>query len=137
MTKTKTLLGYPVMMFLCGMVWGEASHGHNAGAARDEGTTLAAEMVVQAENGESVEQNRDRDDDEIKRKRFKVVIAAAGVIVGGVFLFAILLSLTRVNRAIRRLLGIGKKEKPTEYVDAWSNYRLEEESDEQRSADDG
>ena len=137
MTKTRTLVCYPAVVFLCGIVCGEASPGPNTDYAGDSEATLSVNMAVEAENGESVGQNRDRGEGEIRRKRFSIALTAAAVILGGVFLFVILLSLTRFNRAIRRLLGIGKKEKPTEYIDAWSQYRLDEEADQPRSGDDG
>ena len=46
-----------------------------------------------------------------------------------VVLFAMLLaiSLLRASRFQKQRLQIGKKSEPTEYVDAWSRYRLKDE----------
>ena len=76
------------------------------------------------------------DEVEIERKRFRVTVAAASVILGGLFLFVLLISLVRMSRARRRLLRLGQKNAPTEFIDAWSNYRLDEDGDEQVPSDD-
>lgn len=73
---------------------------------------------------------------ELERKRFGVAVVATGVVLGGLFVFVVLVSLARMTRARRRMLRLGQKNAPTEYVDAWSQYRLEGDGEKDSAGSD-
>lgn len=60
------------------------------------------------------------------RKRLKFLLAVNLVFIIVIFTFFLILSLIRFSRFQRQRLQIGKKAEPTAYVDAWSQYRLDE-----------
>ena len=91
--------------------------------------------MATASPGQSAD-DPDPNDAEIERAHMRMALAAAAVVLGGFFLFVVIISFARITRARRRLLRIGKHNRGTEYVDAWSKYRLDEETDEQRPAGD-
>lgn len=95
---------------------------------------VAVEILRYAEDDSSGEDGADLSESELERKRFGVVVMAAGVVFGGLFAFVVLISLARMTRARRRVLRLGQKNAPTEYVDAWSQYRLDDDG-EKDSAD--
>ena len=57
-----------------------------------------------------------------------LLIVSIGVIVT-FFLAILLLTILRQGRFFRQRLGLGRKSKPTKYIDAWSKYRLDNDSD--------
>ena len=119
----KTPLFSLMVVFICGFAL------HLRAARRH--SFPASSVLAQAEADAASVEHSDLDEVELERKRFRMTVAAASVILGGLFLFVVLISLVRMSRARRRLLRLGQKNAPTEYIDAWSNYRLDEDSDEQ------
>jgi len=61
------------------------------------------------------------------KKKLKLMIITGSLILGGFFLAVILISALRFGRRYRRRIQPGQHDKPTEYVDAWSQYRLKED----------
>ncbi len=64
---------------------------------------------------------------ELKHRQYKLTLLV--IIVGVISLFMVILLITiiRIGRFRRRRLGLGRKSPPTEYIDAWSHYRLEDD----------
>jgi len=67
---------------------------------------------------------------------FKLFPAVLVVIVAVFFLVVILVTVTRLWRSYRKRAGIGQKAEPTEYIDAWSRYRLKDEDIEDIEVDE-
>ena len=64
---------------------------------------------------------------ELKHRQYKLTLLI--IIVGVISLFMVILLITiiRIGRFRHRRLGLGRKSPPTEYIDAWSHYRLEDD----------
>lgn len=64
---------------------------------------------------------------EMKHRQYKLTLLV--IIVGIIGLFMVILSITiiRIGRYRHRRLGLGRKSPPTEYIDAWSRYRLKDD----------
>ena len=62
----------------------------------------------------------------VEKRKLKLMLGASIAIILGFFLVVLTISLVRMGRYYRRLVFFRQKPKPTEYVDAWSNYRLKE-----------
>ncbi|MCK5271320.1 MAG: hypothetical protein KAJ52_02040 [Sedimentisphaerales bacterium] len=64
---------------------------------------------------------------ELKHRQYKLTLLV--IIVGVISLFMVILLITiiRIGRFRHRRLGLGRKSPPTEYIDAWSRYRLEDD----------
>ncbi len=64
---------------------------------------------------------------EMKHRQYKLTLLV--IIVGIVSLFMVILLITiiRIGRYRHRRLGLGQKSPPTEYIDAWSRYRLKDD----------
>lgn len=66
-------------------------------------------------------------DIEQEKKELRLMLLAAIIVLSLFFLGAILITLLRIGRRYRRRLQLDKPDGPTEYVDAWSQYRLKED----------
>ena len=62
----------------------------------------------------------------VEKRKLKLMLFTSIAVILGFFLVVLLISLKRMGSYYRRLVFIRRKSKPTEYVDAWSNYRLKE-----------
>jgi len=62
----------------------------------------------------------------VEKLKLKLMLGASIAIILGFFLVVIAISLVRMGRHYRRLVFLRQKPKPIEHVDAWSNYRLKE-----------
>jgi len=64
---------------------------------------------------------------ELKHRQYKLTLLV--IIVGIISLFMVILLITiiRIGRYRHRRLGLGRKSPPTEYIDAWSRYRLKDD----------
>ena len=67
------------------------------------------------------------DDPQKEVKRYKIALLVLAVALFVLFWFMLILALVRMGRFHRRRM-LGKKSEPTEYVDAWSQYRLNDEA---------
>ena len=67
-------------------------------------------------------------DDTDLQKRWYAALAVLAVGIAAIFLSMLLLALLRASRRYRKRL-LGTKAGPTEYVDAWSQYRLKDDYD--------
>ena len=59
------------------------------------------------------------------RMKLGLVILFFGI--AGLFIMLLLITVIRISRLRKKRLGIGKREKRTEYIDAWSQYRLKDD----------
>jgi len=64
-----------------------------------------------------------------EKKKLNVMLWTAIVVVTILFTGFILVTLIRMGRHYRQRFTEDKKPEPTQYVDAWSQYRLPEEKD--------
>ena|GEM_PF-3649417 len=62
-------------------------------------------------------------------RQYRLYLVLTLIIIISLFVGLILLTVIRVTRRYRRLLYVGRKNEPTEYFDAWKNYRLEDDSE--------
>ena len=65
-----------------------------------------------------------------EKKKLHAMLWAGIVIVTILFTGIILVTIIRMGRHYRKRVTEDKKAEPTEYVDAWSQYRLKEDHDE-------
>ncbi len=63
---------------------------------------------------------------ETDKKRLKFLLVVNLIFIITAFTIFLIISLIRFSRFQRQRLQIGKKAEPTEYIDAWSRYRLDE-----------
>ena len=95
------------------------------------------EVRLNAENptiGEVVQE--DVAEEEV-RDRGVLFAWALAVVLGGLFVVMFLMAVARSGRFFRRRHRIGVKEKPTEYIDAWSQYRLKDKAWKEAYEDEG
>jgi Na+-transporting methylmalonyl-CoA/oxaloacetate decarboxylase gamma subunit len=64
---------------------------------------------------------------ELKHRQYKLTLLVIIVGVIGLFMVILLITIIRIGRFRHRRLGLGRKSPPTEYIDAWSHYRLEDD----------
>jgi len=62
----------------------------------------------------------------VEKRKLKLMLGASIAVILGFFLVVLMISLMRMGRHYRRRVFLRQKAKPTEYMDAWSNYRLKE-----------
>ena len=62
---------------------------------------------------------------EMKHRQYKLTLLVIIVGIIGLFTVILLITIIRIGRYRHRQLGLGRKSPPTEYIDAWSHYRLE------------
>ena len=79
--------------------------------------------VVEADETQTQKQKQR----EMKYRQYKLTLLV--IIVGVISLFMVILLITiiRIGRFRHRRLGLGRKSPPTEYIDAWSRYRLKDD----------
>ena len=63
---------------------------------------------------------------ETEKRKLRLMITVGIVVLGGFFIAVLLISLLRMGRFYRQRTLRGKKRPPTDYVDAWSQYRLKD-----------
>ncbi|KPK75851.1 MAG: hypothetical protein AMJ79_09380 [Phycisphaerae bacterium SM23_30] len=63
---------------------------------------------------------------ETEKRKLRLMITVGIVVLGGFFIAVVLISLLRMGRFYRQRALAGKKRPPTDYVDAWSQYRLKD-----------
>jgi hypothetical protein len=66
----------------------------------------------------------------------KLFLATLIGVLSVLFLAVLLVSMARGWRSYRKRAGIGQKAEPTEYIDAWSRYRLKDEDIEDIEVDE-
>ena len=69
------------------------------------------------------------EEQQMKAKAFRLAVIVTIVFVISLFVVILLLAIVRINRFRRKRTHLGEKGEPTEYVDAWSQYRLKEDTD--------
>jgi len=105
------------------------SFAQNAQSPSKNLTTNQANTHKEVDNSEIVS-SPDRpvpNRQELKLRQYKLILLfmIAGIII--LFLAVLLITIIRIGRYRRRRLKLGQKGVPTEYVDAWSRYRIKEE----------
>jgi hypothetical protein len=75
-------------------------------------------------------------DIEQEKKELRLMLVTSIIILSLFFLGVLLISLLRIGRRYRRRVQLGKPDGPTEYVDAWSQYRLKEDEDEKTTGEE-
>jgi len=100
-------------------------------AAVDEAETGdASPSAVDGVGGATDESAATSDEDkEQQKRRYQLYLVFSGVLIAFLFITFLLISVVRLSRFIRQRYKVGEKSTATEYVDAWSKYRLEEEGD--------
>ena len=92
-------------------------------------TTITSDKTVQSDQaGQNGELSQ-----ETERKRFRLGLAVLFVAVASLFVMLLLISLIRLSRFNRKRLGLGKRSPRTEYIDAWSQYRLKDDPTENQA----
>ena len=61
-----------------------------------------------------------------EKRKLNLMLAASIAIVAGFFFVVLMISLLRMGRHYRQRTKLSKKSQPTDYSDAWSQYRLKE-----------
>ena len=90
---------------------------------------LAAQSRDMADSAtEAKESDRKFDDlpPEQQKDYMKRVMPLVAVVLVGLFAMLLLWALLRGWRRQRRIAGLGQQETPTEYVDVWSQHKLDE-----------
>ena len=64
-----------------------------------------------------------------QQRQFRLAVVVTIVFVILLFLTILLLSLGRMGRSLRDRMRLGRKSPPTECVDAWSQHRLDDDSE--------
>jgi hypothetical protein len=67
-----------------------------------------------------------KDDPEFQREMVRAMFLIAIFVTAGFFLFVLILTLMRMGRHHRKRNKIGQKGERTEYINAWSQYRLKD-----------
>lgn len=88
------------------------------------GREKSPDTETPADVAEAAETKKQR---ELKNRQYKLTLLV--IIVGVISLFMVILLITiiRIGRFRHRRLGLGQKSPPTECIDAWSHYRLEDD----------
>ena len=74
---------------------------------------------------------------EAKKGRYKLALLVMLLGIAGLFLMFFLITLLRMSRFHRRRLGLGAKREKTQYIDAWSKYRIKKDLlDDDKGGDD-
>ena len=61
-----------------------------------------------------------------QKRELRLMLTLAITVISALFFVVLIISIVRMGRHLRRRLKLHKKNYPTEYVDAWSQYRLKE-----------
>ncbi|MBN1437288.1 MAG: hypothetical protein JW936_09445 [Sedimentisphaerales bacterium] len=107
---------------------------------RVEGFELGGEVVADActvlDEGSQVDEDASMEE---KRGRYKLALMVMLFGIAGLFLMFFLVTLLRISRFHRRRLGLGAKREKTQYIDAWSKYRIKDGmlDDDKGEDDDG
>ena len=119
------------MFFLLGVatVWADEPDAQRVAGGGEGGNGATNTSVDGSVGGPLDQQGRRAPEDEELKKRWYAALAVLAVGTSAIFLSMLLLALLRASRRYRRRL-LGKKAEPTEYVDAWGQYRLKEDYDE-------
>jgi len=62
----------------------------------------------------------------VEKRKLKLMLVASIAIILGLFLVVFMISMVRMFRHYRRQVCFRQNPKPSEHPDAWSNYRLKE-----------
>ena len=110
-----------------------------AGGGLPVGTVPNAAPNVMPESADAVEDVATdavpADQDEAEHEAFRLAVIVTIVVVVTLFAAILLLTIGRISQRCRHLMRLGKKAAPTEYVDAWSRYRLADDDDPAGRAD--
>lgn len=109
-----------------------ANQGHaTQPPAHQEDSTRNTQLIPDRENPADAADTTDTAEtlkrQELKHRQYKLTLLV--IIIGVISLFMVILLITiiRIGRYQRRRLGLGRKSPPTEYIDAWSRYRLKDD----------
>jgi len=91
------------------------------------GPTVAATEEPFAQSDQADDEPTEKQ--QLKAKALRLALIVMIVVVITLFVVILLLTIVRIGRLRRRRTHFGEKAKPTEYIDAWSQYRLEDDSD--------
>ena len=109
-----------ILLGMCFVCWAadEGDVGENPLAGQEDN-------LVEADG--DVSTDAEVPTDTIEKKKFKALLLWTILLLITFMVIVFLTVLIRSGRRYRDMIGIGKKQKPTEHIDAWSNYRLSEE----------
>jgi len=68
-----------------------------------------------------------------EKKKLNAMLWASAIIITILFLGLALVTIIRMGRHYRQRVAGDKKPEPTEYVDAWSQYRLPEDDNDEKN----
>jgi hypothetical protein len=118
---------WKILMIVGVLAAGNALASEQPPAGKTEGGRVenASDMAGREESA----QGDVRDDPEFQREMVRAMFLTAIFVVAGFFLFILVLTLLRMGRRQRRQAKIGEKAEKTEYIDAWSHYRLKDDDE--------
>lgn len=129
--KTVFVLGLLCLVVFLAFGWQGAAQGVEA--ADISGSN---EVTADEQNGlAKAKQEGEPIDDEQKRMEIAFWVLLAGI--GVLFSLLLLISLHRASRSYKRRLHLGERGERTEYIDAWSRYRLKDDYKDDRGDGDG
>lgn len=64
---------------------------------------------------------------EQEKKELRLMLMTSLIVLSLFFLGVLMITFLRIGRRYKRRIKLGQPDKPTEYVDAWSQYRLKED----------
>ena len=108
------------------------------GPAPSENSTRDVQPVISQEKSPDQEtpadmveadetQKQTKTQREMKHRQYKLTLLVIIVGIIGLFMVILLITIIRIGRYRHRRLGLGRKSPPTEYIDAWSHYRLKDD----------
>ncbi|MBI9016702.1 MAG: hypothetical protein JEZ07_05500 [Phycisphaerae bacterium] len=96
-------------------------------AVEDQQVTDSTQQKVSNAIDSKNNQNADANETaKLEKKKFKTLLLWTILLIISFMVIIFISVVIRSGRRCRELAGIGKKNPPTEHVDAWSNYRLSE-----------
>jgi len=97
-------------------------------STRDIQFVLDREKPLDQENtADAAEADEAQKQREMKHRQYKLTLLVIIVGIIGLFTVILLITIIRIGRYRHRQLGLGRKSPPTEYIDAWSRYRLKDD----------
>ena len=95
-------------------------------AYASEVANVPEQLIAAGDSSQDGTKPADDEQERIERRKFKIAMSICIVAIVLFFLMILLLTILRHGRFYRQRIKLGKKNEPTEYVDAWSRYRLDE-----------
>ena len=96
-------------------------------APSDDSTRDVQPVISQEKASDTTEAAETLKQKELKHRQYKLTLLVIIVGIIGLFMVILLITIIRIGRYRHRRLGLGRKSPPTEYIDAWSRYRLKDD----------